>query len=85
MTKIDLGVKKVKVNPRSFFLHTMMCQSSQRYILSSIEIGLPVSEKVFFFFFFFSYMGMAAILSYGDYLCKLSFPLPKVAPHEVWL
>ena len=31
---------------------------------------------------FLPYMGMAAILV--DHLYKLSFPLPKEAPHKIW-
>ena len=33
---------------------------------------------------FLPYMCMAAILDL-DHLCKLLFPLPKVAPHKIWL
>ena len=36
---------------------------------------------------FLPYMGMAAILVICDldHLYKLSFPLPKEAPHKIWL
>ena len=35
---------------------------------------------------FLPYMGVAAIWSCDlDHLYKLSFPLPKEAPHKIWL
>ena len=35
---------------------------------------------------FLPYMGVAAILVIDlDHLYKLSFPLPKEAPHKIWL
>ena len=50
----------------------------QCYIPSFVEIGLPVPEKIFFMAF--------TIYGHGGHLGhKLSFPLPKDVPHEVWL
>ena len=38
------------------------------------------------FLMFLPYMGMTAILVIDlDHLYKLSFPLPKEAPHKIWL
>ena len=62
-----------------------MGQSPHCYISSFIKIGQPVPEKKILYDL--PYMGMAAILvmSPGPFLYKLSFPIPKDAPHEVWL
>ena len=60
VTKFDLAVKLVKVNPRSSFEQTMMGWSPRCYIPSFVEIGPPVLEKIFEGFL--PYMGVAAIL-----------------------
>ena len=60
VTKFDLAIKKVKVTPGSLFEQAMMGRSPQCYILTFVEIGPPVSEKIFEEFL--PYMGMAAIL-----------------------
>ena len=61
VTKFDLAIKYVKVNPGSSVEHTMMGWSPQCYIPSFVEIGLPVSEKKIFEGFL-PYMGVVAIL-----------------------
>ena len=61
ITKFELGVKYVKVNPGSSFVQTIIGRSSRCYILSFIEIGLLVLEKKIFEGFL-PYMGLAAIL-----------------------
>ena len=48
VTKFDLGVNKVKVNPGSSFVQTMMGWSPQCYIPSFVEFGAPVLEKKIF-------------------------------------
>ena len=48
-----------------------------------VEIGLPVPVKKIFEGFL-PYMGVAAILVMSDATNKLSFPLPKEAPHKIW-
>ena len=55
VTKFDLAVNKVKVNPRSSFVQTMMSWSPRCYIPSFVEIG-PLVPR------FLLYMSMAAIL-----------------------
>ena len=45
LTKFDLAVKQVKVNPGSSFEQTMMSRSPHGYIPSFVKIGLLVPEK----------------------------------------
>ena len=59
ITKFDLAVKYVKVNPGSSFQQTMMGWSPRCYIPSFVEIGQPVPEKKIFEGFL-PYMGVAA-------------------------
>ena len=61
VTKFDLAVKKIKVNPRSSFEQTMMGRSPRCYIPSFVEIGPLVPEKKIFEGVL-PYMDMAAIL-----------------------
>ena len=62
----------------------MMGQSPQCYITSFVEIGSPVLEKIFYGFYHI--WARRPFWSCDlDHLYKLSFPLPKDAPHEVWL
>ena len=69
VTKFDLAVKQVKVNPGSSFEQTMMGRSHQCYIPSFMEIGPPVREKKIFEGFL-PYMGMAAILVMWPASCQ---------------
>ena len=83
-TKFDLVVKYVKVTPRSSFLQTMMGMSPQCYIPNFVEICPPVPEKIFEGF----YHIWAWRPSWScdlDHLYKRWFPLPKEAPHKIWL
>ena len=61
VTKTDLAVKPVKVNPVSSFEQTIMNRSPKCYIPSFVEIGPPVPEKEIFDGFL-PYIGMVAIL-----------------------
>ena len=61
VTKFDLAVKQVKVNPGSSFEQTKMDWSPRCYIPSFVEIGPPVLEKKIFEGFS-PYMGVVAIL-----------------------
>ena len=48
--------------------------------------NLPACTAEEDFLRFLPYMGVAAILVMSlDHLYKLSFPLPKEAPHKIWL
>ena len=53
-------IKQIKVNPGSSYEQTIMGRSPQCYILSFMEIGPLVQEKIFEGFL--PYMGMTAIL-----------------------
>ena len=48
VTKFDVGVNQVKVNPGSSFIQTMMGWSPLCYIPSFVKIGPPVPEKKIF-------------------------------------
>ena len=61
VTKFDLAVKYVKVNPGSSFEQIMTCLSFRCYIPSFVEI-FPLVLKKKIFEGFLSYMGVAAIL-----------------------
>ena len=61
ITKFDLPLKLVKVNPGSSFEQTMMDRSPRCYITNFMEIDLLVPEKMIFEGFL-PYMDMAAIL-----------------------
>ena len=61
VTKFDLAVKKVKVNPGSSFEQTIMGWSPRCYIPSFVEISLLFPGKKIFEGFL-PYMGVAAIL-----------------------
>ena len=61
ITKFDLAVKLVKVNPGSLFEQIIMGWSPRCYIPSFVEIGPPVPEKKIIEGFL-PYMGVAAIL-----------------------
>ena len=60
ITKFDLAIKLVKVTPRSSFEQTIMDWSPGFHIPSFLEIGPPVSKKIFEEFL--PYMGVGAIL-----------------------
>ena len=60
ITKFDLAVQKVKVNPESSFEQTMMGWCPRCYLPSFVEIHPLVLEKIFEGFL--PYMGVAAIL-----------------------
>ena len=77
VTKIDIAVKYVKVNPRSCFIHTMMSQSP-----SFIDIGPPVPENLYLYHIWAWWPSWSCNL---DHYNKLWFPLPNDAPYEVWL
>ena len=84
VTKFNLGVNQVKVNPGSPFIQTMMGWSPRYYIPSFVKIRPPVPEKIFKGF----YHIWAWRPSWScdlDHLYKLLFPLPKEAPHKIWL
>ena len=72
ITKFDLAVKYVKVNPGSLFEQTMIGWSHRCYIPSFVEIGLP--EKIFEGFL--PYMGMEAILVMSHRCREHSFVTP---------
>ena len=79
VTKFDLCV-----NPGSSFVQTMMGWSPRCYKPSLVKIGSPVLEKIFKGF----YHRWAWQLSWScdlDHLYKLWFPIPKDAPHKIWL
>ena len=75
VTKFDLAVKYVKVNPGSSFEQTLMCRSHQCYIPSFVEIGQKVWEKKIFEGFL-PYMGMAAILVMWTWCHEQTFVPP---------
>ena len=52
---------------------------------SFVEIGPPVPEKNIFYGFYHIWAWRPSLSCDLDHLYKLSFPLPKDAPHEVWL
>ena len=85
VTKFDLAVKQVKVTLGSSFEQTMIGWSPRCYIPSFVKISLPVLEKMFEGFL--PYMGVWR----PSWSCdpgatnKLLFPLPKEAPHKIWL
>ena len=77
VTKFDLVVKYVKVNPGSSFEQTIIGRSHQCYIPSFVEIGPPVREKKIFEGFL-PYMGMAASLSCDQHhVNKFNFLVPE--------
>ena len=61
VTKFDLAVKYVKVNPGASFEQTMMGWSPKRSIPSFMEIGPPIPEKKIFEGFL-PHMGLVAML-----------------------
>ena len=85
VTKFDLGVNQVKVNPGSSFVQTMMGWSSRCYIPSFVKIGPPVPEKKIFKGFYHIWAWRPSWSCDLDHFYKLSFPLPKEAPHKIWL
>ena len=84
VTKFDLGINQVKVNPGSSFIQTMMGWSTRCYIPSFVKIGPPVPEKIFkcFYHIWAWWRSWSCDL---DHLYKLWFPLPKEAPRKIWL
>ena len=48
-------------------------------------IGLPVQEKMIFKVFYHIWAWQPSWSCDLDHLYKLSFPLPKEAPHKIWL
>ena len=73
-----------QVIPGSSFEQAMMSRSHRCYKPSFMEIGSPVLEKIFEGF----YQIWAWRPSWScdlDVANKLLFPLPKVAPHKIWL
>ena len=84
VTKFDLAVKSVKVNPGSSFEQTMMGLSPRCYIPSFVEIGPLVLEKNFEGFYHI-WAWRPSWSCDPDAANKLSFPLPKEAPHKIWL
>ena len=85
VTKFDLAVKYVKVTPGSLFEQTMMGWSPRCYIPSFVEIGLPVLEKIFEWFLLHIWAWQLSWSCDPDAANKISFPLPKEAPHKSWL
>ena len=85
VTKFDLGVNMVMVNPGSSFIQTMMGWSPGCYILSFVKIGPPVPEKKIFEGFYHIWAWRPSWSCDLDQLYKHSFPLPKEAPHKIWL
>ena len=85
VTKLDLGVNKVNVNPGSSFVQTMMGWSPRCYIPSFVEIGPPVPEEKIFKGFYHIWLWRPSWSCDLDHLYKLSFTLPKEAPHQIWL
>ena len=62
----------------------MVGWSPRCHIPSFVKIGPPVLEEKIFEGFL-PYMGVAAIWSCDpDAVNKLSFALPKEAPHKIW-
>ena len=83
VTKFDLGINNVKVNPGSSFVQTMMDWSLQDYIQSFVEIGPLVPEEKIFKGFYHKWAWRPAWLCDLDHLYKLLLPLPKEAIHEI--
>ena len=84
--KFDLAVNKVIVNPGSSFEQTMMGWSSRCYMSSFVAIGHLVPEKKIFEVFLYHIWTWRPSWSCDqDAVNKLSFPLPKEAPHKIWL
>ena len=86
VTKFDLAVKKVKVNPASSFEQTMMGWSPGCYMPSFVVlvIGISNPEKIF--------EGFLPLWAWWpswscdtDAANKRSFPLPKEALPKIWL
>ena len=50
-----------------------------------VKIGPPVPEKKIFEVFFHIWVWRPSWSYYPDAANKLFFPLPKVAPHKIWL
>ena len=62
-----------------------MSRSPQCQIPSFVEIGPPVPEKKIFKGFEHFWAWRPSWSCDLDHLYKLSFPLPKEAPHKIWL
>ena len=85
VTKFDLAVKKVKVNPESSFEQTLMGWSPQCYIASFVEICPPVPEKKIFKGFYHIWAWRPSWSCDPHSANEISFPLPEEAPHKIWL
>ena len=85
VTKFDLGVNWVKVNPGSSFVYTMMGWCPRCYIPCFVEIGPPVPKEKIFKGFYHILAWRAPWSCDLDHLYKLWIPLPKKAPHKIWL
>ena len=66
------------------FEQTMMGWSHRFYIPSFVKIGLLVLEKIFEGFYYI-WAWRPPWSCDPDAAKKLSFPLPKEAPHKIWL
>ena len=85
VTKFDLAVNYVKVNLGSSFEQTMMGMSPRYYRPSFVAIELLVLEKKIFKGFNNIWAWWPSWSCDPDAEKKLSFPLPKKAPHKIWL
>ena len=63
----------------------MIGWSPQSYIPSFVEIRLPVLEKKILKGFYHIWAWRPSWSCDPDAVNKLSFPLPKEAPHKIWL
>ena len=67
------------------FSQTMMGLSPRCYISSFVEISPPVPEKIFEGFCYHIWAWQPSRPCETDATNKLSLPLPKEAPHKIWL
>ena len=78
-------IKSVKVTPGSSFVQTMMGWSPWCHMPSLVKIGLPVLEKKIFEGVYHLWAWWPSWSCDPDAANKISLPLPKEAPHKIWL
>ena len=74
-----------KVTPASSFEQTVIGRSPRCYKPSLVEIGPPVPDKRFLKGFYHIQAWRPSWSCDPDAANKLSFPLPREAPHKIWL
>ena len=83
--KINLAVKQVKVILWLSFEQTMVGWISRCYIPSFVKIGLSVLVRNILKGFYHIWAWRPSLSCDPDAANRLSFPLPKEAPHKIWL